>query len=70
MLDLKVHRHVHAHEKPFKCDFCGIGFKQKSNMQKHRRIHTGDKYKCDIRDKEFTQKTGFNSHKRAAGLDH
>ena len=43
---LKVYlvRHVrsqHSNERPFSCDDCGKGFVDKSDLKKHRVVHTG-----------------------------
>jgi KRAB domain-containing zinc finger protein len=47
-----LQRHIirtHTRNKPRKCDICGKGFSNSSDLQKHIRTHTGDKpYKCDI----------------------
>ncbi|XP_050090324.1 uncharacterized protein LOC126574276 isoform X2 [Anopheles aquasalis] len=34
---LEKHIRRHTNERPFKCDLCGIAFKTKSNLYKHRR---------------------------------
>jgi uncharacterized Zn-finger protein len=34
---------IHSGEKPYKCDVCEMAFIDARGLQRHSRIHTGDK---------------------------
>ncbi|KAG5896100.1 Zinc finger protein 287 [Gonioctena quinquepunctata] len=58
--------HIPPAKGPFKCQFCGKGFTQKSSQNTHERIHTGNKpYSCDICQKTFITRDSMKSHKRS-----
>ncbi|XP_035230866.1 zinc finger protein 98-like [Stegodyphus dumicola] len=40
---LKTHEGVHALNRPYKCRFCGNGFKALSSLNNHIVIHVGEK---------------------------
>ncbi len=64
---LKGHKRVHSQERPFQCNYCEKGFKQKCNLRTHERRHLGEKpYRCDTKgcQKAFTTSSDLNRHTR------
>ena len=58
MQELQEHiaRHSAVPASSKKCVYCGKNFRHSSSLQKHLRIHSGDKpYKCEYCGKCFTQ---------------
>ncbi len=49
----------------FECSVCGKQFGQKSNCERHKQIHTGEKTRiCDVCGKAFSQKSHLDGHRR------
>ena len=45
MSALKTHKRIHSGDKPYKCQYCGMGFNQSGHQQRHEKRHTQTKVK-------------------------
>uniref|UniRef100_A0A8C6WIE7 C2H2-type domain-containing protein n=1 Tax=Neogobius melanostomus TaxID=47308 RepID=A0A8C6WIE7_9GOBI len=54
-----------AEQKKHQCSVCNKRFGDKSKLQRHIRVHTGDKpFRCSSCEKAFTQKVTLDKHMR------
>ena len=57
----------HSVDKPYRCEDCGVTFKRKAHLDRHRRIHLPTRpYQCGICGKGFTR----NEHVRRHSFTH
>lgn len=62
----KNHMRTHSDERPFVCDICRIGFKERYHLKKHQLFkHSSElKEKCRVCGKLFKDSTAVRAHER------
>ena len=61
--NLKKHILLHSGLRPFICDVCGNGYKDKTGLQLHMQTHGEKTIQCDLCEQRFKKRKTFENHR-------
>ncbi len=63
---LKAHFELCQEDRPYRCDQCGLGFRAKLDLTKHRNTHNREEksFSCSVCEKKFHFKSTLSIHER------
>lgn len=59
------HMKTHMESSQYTCEICGMTYKSKSSLQKHKLVHFKDKWSCQLCGESFSSKATLHFHKIA-----
>lgn len=62
--NLVVHLRQHNNYRPFLCEICSHGFRNASDLRRHRLVHGDKNYECPMCQRRFKRSTDVKSHMR------
>lgn len=61
---LRYHLTTHSEVRPYACEVCNKRFKQRHEVNAHKRSHSNPSFQCDICSKMFVHKSHLTSHRK------
>ena len=70
MVKSRLNAHSKLHKDPFKCDLCEYKAMNINTLERHSRVHTGERpFECDQCEYKAKEKGTLDKHKRRVHAD-